>query len=222
MKELKFLKENIRRQLIREYLIHEIGDAGFGGVDIQRTPQNTILILRVERPGLVIGRRGSKIKNMEATLEKKFDLTSPLIKVEGTDSPNLSAQIMAEKLARSIEKGWHFRRAGHSILRRIMEAGARGGQVRMGGKLTGERARTVKYTSGKVISSGYPSEYIDKGYTAAITKPGIIGVSVKILRNNVKLPDDVQIKKIQIEKEVVENGRNESENNPQDEQGRAE
>lgn len=209
MKELKFLKENIRRQLIKEYLVHEIGDAGFGGVEIQRTPQNTIVILKVERPGLVIGRRGSKIRNMEETLEKKFNLTSPLIKVEGARDPGLNAQIMAEKLARSIEKGWHFRRAGHSILKRIMDSGARGGQVRMGGKLTGERARSVKYTSGKVISSGYPSEMIDKGYAVAMTKPGIIGVSVKILRNDVKLPDDVAVRNVNLG-EVKVNGGNES------------
>ncbi len=207
MKELKFLKENIRRQLIREYLIHEIGDAGFGGVDIQRTPQNTIVMLRVERPGLVIGRRGSKIKNMEVTLEKKFALTSPLIKVEGTEDPGLNAQIMAQKLARSIEKGWHFRRAGHSILKRIMDSGARGGQVRMGGKLTGERSRSVKYTSGKVISSGYPSESIEKGFAVAKTKPGIIGITVKILRKNVKLPDDIKVGKVNFG-EVTVDGRN--------------
>jgi small subunit ribosomal protein S3 len=216
MKELKFLKENIRRQLIREYLIHEIGDAGFGGVEIQRTPQNTIVILKVERPGLVIGRRGSKIKSMEETLEKKFSLTSPLIKVEAARDPNLNAQIMAEKLARSIEKGWHFRRAGHSVLRRIMDSGARGGQIRMGGKLTGERSRTVKYTTGKVISSGFPSELIDRGYAVAMTKPGIIGISVKILRNDVKLPDDVTIRAIKIEG-VNLNGGNESLDNQKNE-----
>ncbi|MCL4334208.1 MAG: 30S ribosomal protein S3 [Candidatus Thermoplasmatota archaeon] len=198
MKELKFLKENIRRQLIKEYLISEIGDAGFGGVEIQRTPQNTIVMLKVERPGLVIGRRGSKIKNMETTLEKRFNLTSPLIKVEGTEQPGLNAQIMAQKLARSIEKGWHFRRAGHSILKRIMDSGARGGQVRMGGKLTGERSRSVKYTAGKVISSGFPSEKIEKGFAVALTKPGIIGVYVKILRNDVKLPDDIKVGKIKL------------------------
>jgi small subunit ribosomal protein S3 len=216
MKELKFLKENIRRQLIKEYLVQEIGDAGFGGVNIQRTPQNTIVTLRVERPGLVIGRRGSKIKNMEITLEKKFSLTSPLIKVEGTEEPGLNAQIMAQKLARSIEKGWHFRRAGHSILKRIMDAGARGGQVRMGGKLTGERSRTVKYTAGKVISSGHPSESIEKGFAVAMTKPGIIGVSVKILRKSVRLPDDIQVKKVDLG-EVVGNGGNESEIDTQNE-----
>lgn len=218
MKELKFLQENIRRQLIREYLIDEIGDAGFGGLNIQRTPQNTIVTLRVERPGLVIGRRGSKIKGMEVTLEKKFNLTSPLIKVEGTDQPGLSAQIMAQKLARSIEKGWHFRRAGHSILRRIMESGARGGQVRMGGKLTGERSRSVKYTSGKVISSGNPSEKIDKGYAVATTKPGIIGITVKVLRKNIRLPDDIVINKVNLGEVVHNGGGNEGEVHTQDEQ----
>ncbi|MCL5790240.1 MAG: 30S ribosomal protein S3 [Candidatus Thermoplasmatota archaeon] len=216
MKELKFLKENIRRQLIKEYLISEIGDAGFGGVEIQRTPQNTIVMLKVERPGLVIGRRGSKIKNMETTLEKRFNLTSPLIKVEGTEQPGLNAQIMAQKLARSIEKGWHFRRAGHSILKRIMDSGARGGQVRMGGKLTGERSRSVKYTAGKVISSGFPSEKIEKGFAVALTKPGIIGVYVKILRNDVKLPDDIKVGKIKLE-EVTGVGGNEGKVDTQNE-----
>jgi len=165
---------------------------------------------------LVIGRKGSKIKNMEITLEKKFNLASPLIKVEGMQEPGLSAQIMAQKLARSIEKGWHFRRAGHSILKRIMDAGARGGQVRMGGKLTGERARSVKYTAGKVISSGNPSEFIDKGYAIAVTKPGIIGVSVKILRNDVKLPDDIRIMKVDT-KEVSNDGGAQGEGDKEDE-----
>jgi len=197
MKELKFLKENIRNQLIKEYLIKEIGDAGFGGLEIQRTPQNTIVLLKVEKPGLVIGRRGQKIRSMEEYLERTFNLNSPLIKVEPAEQPALNAQIMAERLARSIEKGWHYRRAGHSVLKRIMDAGARGGQVRIGGKLSGERARAVKYTAGKIISSGYPSEYIDEGRATAMTKPGIIGVTVKILRNDIKLPDDIVIRELE-------------------------
>lgn len=198
MKELKFLKENIRNQLIKEYLVKEIGDAGFGGLEIQRTPQNTIVLLKVEKPGLVIGRKGQKIKNMEEYLEKNFGLSSPLIKVEPAREPALNAKIMAERLARSIEKGWHYRRAGHSILKRIMEAGARGGQVRLGGKLSGERARAVKYTSGKIISTGEPSEFIDVGKAVAMTKPGIIGVTVKILRKDLKLPDDITVRDIEI------------------------
>lgn len=86
----------------------------------------------------------------------------------------------------------------------------------MGGKLTGERSRTVKYTSGKVISSGHPSESIEKGFAVAMTKPGIIGITVKILRKNVKLPDDIQVKKINLG-EVASIGGNEGKVDTQNE-----
>ena len=143
--ERKFVAENVRRVLLKEYLMKEVSRAGFGGLDVQRTPMGTRVILTTERPGLVIGRRGQTIKNLTAVIEDRFGFENPQIEVQEVENASLNAQIMAEKLAFSLERGWHFRRAGHSTVRRIMDAGARGCHIIVAGKLTGQRHRTEKF-----------------------------------------------------------------------------
>ncbi len=206
MDERKFIKENLRRMLIKEYVMKEVRSAGFGGLDIQRTPLGTRIILEVERPGLVIGRKGSKIKELTDALQTKFGVENPMIEVKESQNPYLNAQIMAEKLASALERGWHFRRAGHSTLRRIMENGAKGAQIIISGKLTGDRSRTEKFTKGTVKYCGHTAEFVDVGYATAKTKPGIIGVTVKIMPPDVKLPDEINIlpPESQVKEEIVE------------------
>ncbi len=207
MDERKFVRENLNRLLIKEYLMKEVRSAGFGGLEIQRTPLGTRIVLEVERPGLVIGRKGAKIKDLTNILQEKFGVENPIIEVKESENPYLNAQIMAEKLASALERGWHFRRAGHSTLRRIMENGAKGAQIIISGKLTGDRARTEKFTQGTIKYCGKTAELVRVGYATAKTKPGIIGVTVKIMPPDVKLPDEIEIIPPEEEEkeEVIEN-----------------
>jgi small subunit ribosomal protein S3 len=109
-------------------------------------------------------------------------------------NPNLNAQIMAEKLAFALERGWHFRRAGHSTIRRVMESGARGCHIIIAGKLTGQRHRTEKFKEGYIKFCGEPKLMdVEKGYAIAKLKPGVIGVTVEIMRPGAKLPDEIDI-----------------------------
>ncbi len=193
MDERKFVKENVNRLLMKEYLMKETAMAGFGGLEVQRTPLGTRIILEVERPGMVIGRKGAKIKELTDRLQQDFGVENPTIEVKESPNPYLNAQIMAQKLAMALERGWHFRRAGHSTLRRIMEAGAKGAQIIIAGKLTGDRARTEKFMAGTIKYNGKPVELVRVGYATAKTKPGIIGVTVKIMPPDAKLPDEINI-----------------------------
>ncbi len=192
--ERKFVAENVRRVLLKEYLMKEVSRAGFGGLDVQRTPLGTRVILTTERPGLVIGRRGQTIKNLTTVVEERFGFENPQIEVQEVENPSLNAQIMAEKLAFSLERGWHFRRAGHSTVRRIMDAGARGCHVIVAGKLTGQRHRTEKFKEGSIKFCGEPKEqYMERGYAVAKLKMGVIGVTVEIMNKDAKLPADIAI-----------------------------
>jgi small subunit ribosomal protein S3 len=97
---------------------------------------------------------------------------------------------MAERLANALERGWYFRKAGSSILRRVMDSGALGCEVVIAGKLTGARARTQKFTEGYIKHCGEPSNTIvEKGYAVAIKKLGVIGVQVKLVPAGAVLPD---------------------------------
>ena len=192
--ERRFVAENIRRVLLKEYLMKEVSRAGFGGLDIKRTPMGTRVVLTTERPGLVIGRKGQTIKNLTTAIEEQFGFENPQIEVEEVKDPNLNAQIMAEKLAFSLERGWHFRRAGHSAVRRIMDSGARGCHIIIAGKLTGQRHRTEKFKDGYIKFCGESkNNFMQKGYAVAKLKMGVIGVTVEIMDKESKLPADIEV-----------------------------
>ena len=194
-KDKRIIVENVRRVLLKEYLMNETRRAGFGGLDIQRTPMGTRVTLLAERPGLVIGRKGGAIKSLTEAVERQFKFDNPQIEVQEVGSPALNAQIMAEKLANALERGWHFRRAGHSTVRRIMEAGAKGCLVVIAGKLTGQRHRREKFKAGHIKYCGEPRNlWMDRGFAAAKLKPGVIGVTVEIMDPRAKLPDEIEIK----------------------------
>jgi len=192
--ERKFIAENIRRVLLKEYLMKEVDRAGFGGVEVQRTPMGTRVTLITERPGIVIGRRGAAIKTLTHSIETDFSFDNPQIEVQEVENANLNAQIMAEKLAFALERGWHFRRAGHSTVRRIMESGAKGCQVVLSGKLTGQRHRTEKFKDGSIKFCGEPKiNFIETGFAVAKLKRGIIGVKVEIMDPEARLPDEIDV-----------------------------
>jgi small subunit ribosomal protein S3 len=196
-KDKRIIIENMRRVLLREYLMRETRRAGFGGLDIQRTPMGTRVTLMAERPGLVIGRKGGAIKGLTDAVERQFKFDNPQIEVQEVANPSINAQIMAEKLANALERGWHFRRAGHSTVRRIMEAGGKGCLVIIAGKLTGQRHRTEKFKAGHIKYCGKPRElWMDRGFTFAKLKPGVIGVTVEIMNPNAKLPDEITIRPV--------------------------
>ena len=192
--ERKLIKEHKKRVAVREFLHRETERAGFGGADISRTPMGTRIHLVTERPGFVIGRRGETIKKLTKNLNERFGLDNPQIEVAESENPSLNPQIMAQKLAEALERGWHFRRAGHSTLRRIMDAGAKGCLITIAGKLTGGRKRTEKFLDGHIKWCGDTAlEFMDKGYATAKKKLGIIGCTVAIMRPDAVLPDEVTI-----------------------------
>ena len=144
--------------------------------------------------GIVIGRKGQTIKNLTTAIEEQFGFENPQIEVQEVKDPNLNAQIMAEKLAFSLERGWHFRRAGHSSVRRIMDSGAKGCYIIIAGKLTGQRHRTEKFKDGNIKFCGEPkANFMDQGYAVAKLKMGVIGVTVQIMEPNAKLPADTTV-----------------------------
>ncbi|MEE9340396.1 MAG: 30S ribosomal protein S3 [Thermoplasmata archaeon] len=192
--ERKIVEEKIRRILLKEYLMAKTQRAGFGGLDIQRTPMGYRVTLITERPGLVIGRKGATIKRLTQAVEARFGFENPQIEVQEVQDASLNSQIMAEKLASALERGWHFRRAGHSTVRRIMGAGAKGCLVVISGKITGQRHRMEKFKAGHIKFCGEPKHlWMREGFAIAKVKLGVIGVKVMIMDPRARLPDEIDI-----------------------------
>jgi small subunit ribosomal protein S3 len=190
----RIIDRNVERHLVKEFLMNNTKKAGFGGLDIRRTPQGTEVTIKAERPGMVIGRKGKIINDLQKRLSDEFSLDSPRLKVDEVEDPALNAQVMAEKIASAMERGWYYRRAGHSAALNIMEAGARGVLITLSGKLTGSRNRTQKFLRGHVKYCGETAlQHMDTGYSVCIKKLGTIGVSVAIMRKGTKLPHEITI-----------------------------
>src|SRR5436853_7898785 len=98
-KDKRIIVENMRRVLLKEYLMKETRRAGFGGLDIQRTPMGTRVTLLAERPGLVIGRKGGAIKSLTEAVDRQLKFDNPQIEVQEVSAPALHAQIMAKNAA---------------------------------------------------------------------------------------------------------------------------
>lgn len=190
----EMLKERVRRVQVHDYVQKKTSRAGFGGLSIQRTPLGTHVRIAAERPGLVIGRKGSDIQRLTDELERKFGYENLQVEAGEVNNFALNPLIMAAKVANALERGWNYRRAGNSMLQRIMDSGARGCQITIAGKLTGLRHRTEKFLSGHIKFCGETAlELMDVGIAQAKLKPGTIGVKVAIMRPDAKLPDEIQV-----------------------------
>jgi len=162
-------------------------------LEIFKTPLGTRVIINAERPGMIIGRRGRSVKELTSDLEQRFNLENPQIEVNQINVPELDAKVMVQRIASGLARGIHFRRAGYSVLRLVMKAGARGVEITIKGKITSQRARTEKFREGFVAKCGEPALlYVDQATTHVPRKSGVLGVTVKIMLPQGVLPDEVE------------------------------
>ena len=195
--EKKFVNDGFKKAMIDEFFLQKLERAGYGGMDINRTPMGTQITIRAEKPGMIIGKGGKMIRKFTKDLDVRFKMDNPQIDVQEVRKPELNAQMMATRLANALERGWYFRKAGSSTLQRIMDSGAMGVEIIVAGKLTGPRKRTEKFIAGYIKHCGKPvEELVDVGYARAKKKLGIIGVKVRIMPPDAVLPDRLDLSKL--------------------------
>lgn len=189
-----FMTESIKRTEIDEYLQKKLDRAGYGGVNISKTPLGTHIVIYAMRPGIVIGRGGETIRELASFLGEKFGVSNPQISVSEIEVPELNAHVVASRVASALQRGVHFRRAGFWSLNQVMEAGALGCEIVISGKLRTERARFEKFRAGYLIKCGEPSlRYMQKAVAHVQLKQGMFGVRVRILPPDTVFPDKLTI-----------------------------
>jgi len=199
--EKTFVKEGIRESEVEIYLAKRFDKAGYSHTEIQRTPLGIRIIVHAQKPGLVIGRSGKRISDITEEIKEKFGFENPLIDVKEVEQPFLDANIVAKRIANALERGINFKKVANYYLDKVIEAGAIGIQIKVGGKLMGaERSRFQKFKKGFVAFSGeYADTLVDKGYAQAIIKPGMIGIQVRIMK---EMPKEFEMKEFKPEKEI--------------------
>lgn len=195
------LKNFARNAELDEFLERELADAGYGGVDVLKTPIGTRITVFASRPGMVIGRRGLGIKELTEKVEKRFALPNPQISVLEVEVPELNPRIMCNRIAQTVTRGTAFRRAANWALNAIMAADALGAEVSVAGKLRSERSHHEKYRAGIVPKSGETASRIAREATSdVLLKMGLYGIKVRIALRDaipaelelIEAPDEAQ------------------------------
>ncbi len=183
-KYAELLGEDIEiRKLIRK----ELPDAGISSIEIERFPKQVAITIWTARPGIVIGRKGSSVNALRRQLEI---LTKKRIHVDvkEIDRLELDAYLVAESIARQLERRISYRRAMKQAIGRAMRAGAQGAMVVCGGRLGGaEMARREVQREGRVPRHTLRAD-IDYAQAEALTTFGRIGVKVWIYKGDI-LPE---------------------------------
>ena len=184
------IKDNYNAMLINDFLREKIKDAGFSNVEISKTPTGTRVVLHVTRPGIVIGRKGTGIKDLTEILEKQFGLKNPQIAVEEILKPELSPNVMCNRMASHLERGTAFRRATMWTMQQIMDNGAMGTQITISGKLRGDRSAFEKHSAGILPRAGHHADVVvSEDIVHVETAMGLIGIRIRIARKEKLVPE---------------------------------
>lgn len=171
---------------LRKFLEKRLETAGLVLVKIERLTKKMRITLFVSRPGLVIGRGGKGLEELKNELCRLVSLENPQenleIMVEEVKNPDLSARLVAQRIAFQLEKRAPYRRVVNKAIERVMAAGARGVKIVLKGRIGGiEIARQEKFYAGEVSLSTIRAD-IDYAEVPALTRSGYIGVKVYINR----------------------------------------
>jgi small subunit ribosomal protein S3 len=178
-----FVNQSIREVSIDEFIRQNFPSTDYSDIELQRTPLGIKVIIYTHKPGRVIGRSGSKINRMSDLLKNKFDLDNPQLDVKSIPNPDLDAKIVAKQIKLSLERGYNHKKIGNLSMKRVMDAGAVGVEIIISGKLGGSKGRIGKFTAGYLKHCGNTAdELVDYGFEEANTKPGKIGIKVKIMK----------------------------------------
>jgi len=167
---------------IRDLIEDRYRRAAVAEINIERSKEDRVsIVIRSARPGIIIGRGGSEIGNLQAALE---DLTGRMVKVsiQEVERPDLEARLVAQDVALQIENRTAPARAMKEAIRRVMGAGAGGVKLKVSGRLGGgDIARSITMKQGRIPLQTLRAD-IDYGLVEARTKYGHIGIKAWVFR----------------------------------------
>ncbi|MDL2310863.1 30S ribosomal protein S3 [Peptostreptococcaceae bacterium OttesenSCG-928-C18] len=195
---------------IRELVKKEVYLSGVSKIEIERASNKIKVTINTAKPGMVIGRQGSGVEVLRNKIEKATG-KKVIVNVEEIKRPDLSAQLVAENIAASLERRVSFRRAMKQAIQRSMRAGAKGMKTSVSGRVGGaDMARTEGYSEGTIPLQTLRAD-IDYGFAEADTTYGKLGVKVWLYKGEV-LPGMKEAELPEIKDRRRDNRRNKRDN----------
>lgn len=218
MIEKTFVAQKVKEYQIQQFISSKIGKGKYSYCEIRKTPLGEKIIIHTARPGLVVGKKGEVIRELSNALKNDFKMENPQVEVAEITKPEFDAQTMAEQIVSTIERFGpkRFKSVGYKTLQRILDAGALGAEIHIGGRgVPGARAKSWRFYGGYLKKCGdIAQSFVKRGFSVANIKSGSIGVKVQIMTPDTRLPDRIIVegekeaeeKKIMIEKVPLKEG----------------
>ena len=208
-----FINQGLKEVEIEKFIRENFPLGDYSRTELQRTPLGIKIVIYTNKPGRIIGKGGKNINEMTEAIKKKFGLENPQLDVKPIENPDLDAKIVAKQIASALERGYNHKKIGNMALKRIMDAGAIGAMIKISGRITTGKAMTSKFIAGYLKHCGQPAkELVDIGFEEANTKPGKIGVTVKIMKKWMDLDGSIIEKKPGDLLDIEETEKNKNEN----------
>lgn len=172
---------------IRAYVSKNLSNAGISDVRIERKAEQIDLEVRTARPGVVVGRGGSGIESLRASLQKLLGDTSRQIRINVVEVTRVDADaaLIGDYIAQQLERRVSFRRVVRQTIQRAQRAGVEGIKIQVGGRLNGaEIARSEWTREGRVPLHTLRAD-IDYNYCTAQTIYGILGIKVWVFKGEI-------------------------------------
>jgi len=183
-KKRKFVADGVFKAELNNFLMRELAEDGYSGVEVRKTPTRTEVIIMATRTQNVLGEKGRRIRELTSVVQKRFGFPDGSVELyaEKVANRGLCAVAQCESLRYKLIGGLAVRRACYGVLRFIMESGARGCEVVVSGKLRGQRAKSMKFVDGLMIHSGDPvNDYIQTAVRHVLLRQGVLAIKVKIM-----------------------------------------
>lgn len=166
---------------LRKYILDKYTNAAISRIQIERPAKNARVTIYAGKPGVILGKKGGDIETLRGELSKKLGIPVH-VNIEEIKKVDLDAKLVAENIARQLEKRVMFRRAMKKAMQSALKGGALGVKIHVSGRLGGaEIARAEWYREGRVPLHVFRAD-IDYGLAESRTTYGVIGVKVWIFK----------------------------------------
>lgn len=201
----KFVADGVFQAELHSFFSRALDDCGYAGFELTATLPKPEIRIRATKVKALSDNNNRKIRELESVIQKRFGYGEDGISItfERINQKGLCAAAMAESLKLKLVSQIPLRLAANSIIKQALAEKAKGCEVIISGKLQQQRAKSMKFKSGYMISSGQPKlDHLDVAVRHVFFKQGIMGVKVKIMKPydpsnkqcvNKPLPDYVEI-----------------------------
>jgi small subunit ribosomal protein S3e len=183
-KKKKFVADGLFQAELNSFFSRSLANEGYAGLQVMATSAQTTIVVNATKTNEISGTKAYRLRELKSMIAKRFNYNKDSIelKTRKVAFRGLCAAAQAESLKFKLMSGLPVRMAANGVVKFVMSSGAKGVEVKVSGKLRAQRAKSMKFRDGYMVSSGQPNDgFVDVAVRHVELKQGVLGVKVRIM-----------------------------------------